>query len=441
MRQAKPKQYALIAALLVLSPAASALNVETSLGVGMEYTDNARLTPSNEEEDFIANGLVGVSISESTGALTANATASLNHQNYLENTYDNQNYLDLAASARWEQIRDRLAWKVDDYFAQTPIDSLDSDTPDNTQDTNVFSFGPEVNFTITPRNSISLMPLFQDFYYEEDETDNQQYGLSADWLYQLYPTMAAGLTGVFTQVSYENEDLNPDYTISTLQALITGTRSRSEYTLKLGATHIDRDRFENQDEPTGSLDWLLSLSGKSSLRAFVLSDLSSSSNDLYRSATDPDSGDFTNVQVSGDVLRTNSIRLTYRRQDATFNTQLWGQLRDLDYSESPDDRKQQEYGVNLDYPVSSLLTTGMRAVYLKDRQTDEGRTDKEYILGGNIAYSLSRSLRCDLDVQYQQKDSTQSIDEYNEFRVFAGIVYDFFGKGHRIIGNSRQFTR
>jgi hypothetical protein len=407
----------------LISPVASALNLETGAGFGMGYTDNAALTSTDEEDDWIAEAAVGAAIIQESGALTARADASFSHQKYLNDTYGDQDYLNLSAVAGWEQIRDRLTWNVRNYFTQTPIDSLNPDTPDNTQNANVFSFGPDIYFQATPRNSITINPLFQDYYYEDDDTDNQQYGVTTSWLYKMYPTMAVGLDGGVTKVSYEDEDLNPDYTISSLQTVVSGSRPRSQYTIKLGATHVDRDRFDDTDGFSGSLDWQYMLTGKSSVRVFAVSDLTDASSNFYSSAVDPGTGDFTNEQVSGDVLQNNTFRLTYLRQDSTFNTQVWTELRDLDYKESPDDREVQDYGVDLGYRITPLLTTGLDGRYTRTRQTDVDRTDKEYSLGGRVGYQLSPKLSCNLDLRYRDKDSTLSTDEYQEFSVFAGIVY------------------
>jgi hypothetical protein len=235
--------------------------------------------------------------------------------------------------------------------------------------------------------------------------------------------MSVGLDGGVTKVSYEDEDLNPDYTISSLQTVVSASRPRSQYTIKLGATHVDRDRFDDTDGFSGSIDWLYTLTGKSGVRVFAVSDLTDASSNFYSSAVDPGAGDFTNEQVSGDVLQNNTFRLTYLRQDSTFNTEVWTELRDLDYKESPDDREVQDYGVDLGYRITSLLTTGLDGRYTRTRQTDVDRTDKEYSLGGRVGYQLSPKLSCNLDLRYRDKDSTLSTDEYQEFSVFAGIVY------------------
>lgn len=419
---------------LLLSPAALALNIETGVGVGLGYTDNAALTASNEEDDWMTEAFIGAAITQATGSLNARADISYNYQQYLNDTFNDQGYLDIGALLDWEQVRDRLTWKIRDYFYQSPVNSLTPDTPDNVQDTNAFSFGPEIYFQLTPRSSLTINPLFQDYHYSESDTDNQQLGVAAGWLYKMYPTISVGLNGAVTRVSYDNEALNPDYTINSLYGVVSGTRPRSEYKFMLGATRIDRDRAQNVDGATGGMDWLFHLTGKSTVRAYLLSDLTDASRSFFGSAVDPGTGDPANVQVSGDVMRSNTARLAYSRQGTILDTQLWAELRDLDYKTSQsDDRKVQELGAMLAHRISPLLTAGVDGRYTKTRQTTAGRTDKEYSIGGNLVYQLSRKLHCNLNVRYRDKASTLAVDEYSEASVFAGLVYGF--------GNLRSFIR
>ena len=122
----------LLSVLLALSPLASALEIEPFVGAGVRFTDNAKLTEKNEDSDQILNGLVGAKITENDGPFRANADTSLTYENYLDNTYGDKYWFNLSATAGWEMIRDRVDWGVRDYFTQSQINNLDSDTPSNT---------------------------------------------------------------------------------------------------------------------------------------------------------------------------------------------------------------------------------------------------------------------------------------------------------------------
>ena len=67
---------------------ALALEFEPGVGIGLEYTDNARLTPDNQVDDLIAVGYLGATLKETEGPLTADITASLNHHRYTKDSYE-----------------------------------------------------------------------------------------------------------------------------------------------------------------------------------------------------------------------------------------------------------------------------------------------------------------------------------------------------------------
>jgi hypothetical protein len=228
-----------------------------------------------------------------------------------------------------------------------------------------------------------------------------------------------------TRVDYDDEQRNPNYTISNIHLVVAGRRARSEFDINLGATNISRDAFESQNGFTGSLSWLVELTGHSRLRAYIASELTDANNGLLNASVNPDDGDFSNEQISGDVLRNNTVRLEYLRQDATLNSRLWGELRDLDYKESPDDREVQAAGAELNYSVTALLSSGLTLRYNRTKESDEDRTDHRYEVGGNLAYRLSPKLTSRLELRYRLRDSTDDIDEYSEMSAFVNLVYGF----------------
>jgi len=413
----------LLSVLLALSPLASALEFEPFVGAGVRFTDNAKLTENNEDSDQILTGSVGANITENNGPVRANANTSLSYENYLDNTYGDKYWFNLGATAGWEMIRDRVDWGVRDYFTQRQINNLDSDTPSNTQNTNAFSFGPNITLPISARQTITVQPLFSDFYYEDSNTDNQQYGVTANWLYRLRQDMKAGINGGATTVRYDNSDKNPDYSIYNLRGVVSGTRPRSEYRMEVGGTNISRDNADDQNGFSANLDWLYNITGHSSVRAYAATDLTDSSQQLLNSQIDPGTGDYSNVQTSGDVLRNKIFRMGYIRKDSTLNSNIWTEFRNLDYKESPDDRKVKEIGARLDYQVTAVVSTGIYGKYNNTKQTDINRDDKRYETGVTASYRLSRKLSTRLNLQYRKKDSSSNNDGYTEYSAFLGLVY------------------
>ncbi len=200
----------------------------------------------------------------------------------------------------------------------------------------------------------------------------------------MYPTLKVGLEGDVTDVNYD--DLNSDYVISSVYSVLSGTRPHSVYRITLGYTTVDRDGLNNQDGPIGSFSWLYNLTGRSSVHAYLASNLTDTSSDFLGAAINPERGDYSNVQASSDIFRDNVMRLEYNRQGSTLNSRVWSEFRDLDYKEELNDRKVQDYGAEISYNVSPLITTGLSGEYVHTKQTDIGRTNKDYLIGGNLRY-------------------------------------------------------
>lgn len=421
----KPGWFApvLVASILTVSPAATALQVNGDVGVDLRYSDNAALVNVNESDDLITTATIGASVSEDQGPLTGSAKASLRYLDYLDNTFGNQTYFGFGAAAGWEQIRDLLKWNVNNYFSQISKDNLAPDTPDNTENINAFNIGASLTLRPDSRHTVVITPSFQDFYYETSDTDNQQAAVTADWSYQLRPTVALSLSGGFRDVNYDNDTLNSDYTSTRVSVGATAVRVRSEYKASVGVTSIDRDSGSDFEGVTGRLGALFKLSARSSVNATLLSELTDSGNVFLATSSDPNEGNFGNIQTSSNVLRNSLLRVMYGRTGSTVDFSAWIEWRDLDYRASPDDRKVQEYGARLGYKLSPRMTASVSGRYIDTDQTQLAGTDKYYQAEGGLGFALSRKLNARAGVQVRNRDNTDPQNEYNEYSVFASLGY------------------
>lgn len=410
--------------LMSVCTAVPALQFDGDVGVDAQYTDNAGLVPTNETDDLITTARVNATLSELQGPLTANAVASLSYLDYMDNTFGNQTYFTLGSTASLEQLERRLVWTVSDYYNQTSIDSLASNTPDNTQDTNAFSLSAAVRIPVAARHSITVTPSFQDFYYGDTSgNDSQQLGVAAGWAYQLNPTTTLSLNGNYRDVDFDDDTGDPDYESTSLNVGLAVTRARTRYDARIGATKVERDVGGKTDGVTGSLAWSYDFTARSTIIANLSSAITDSSNIFLSSSIDPNTGTFSNVQTSNDTVRNNVFRITYNRQGTLVNSSFWTELRDLDYDTAMLDREVQEVGANISYPFTALLTGSVSGNYLRTKDIANTSTDKKYLLSGRLGYSLSRKLTANLGLQVQSKDSSVTTREYDEKSIFAGVAY------------------
>lgn len=412
-----------LAVLACASTGVHALQVGGNATLDARYSDNAGLTSANEQDDIIAVAGISGNVTDNEGALTGAADASLRHVNYLDNTFDAQNYLQLNAAARWEQISKFLTWGFNDYYSQASINNLAGDTPSNTEDINVARLEAAVTLRPLDRHTLTLTPSFSDYYYEFSGTDNQQTGISADWSYQIRPTVTLSVIGGYTTVKYDDSQLNPDYDNTSLSLGARVLRARADYSASIGTTKVSRDSGSDTDGMTASLSAAYKLSGQSSLNANVSSNLTDTSNIYLNSALNPYTGSFGNVQISNDVVRDSVARITYRRGGSVANFSVWTEWRKLDYKTTPLDRDLQEIGATFGYEFTARLTASLDGRYIRTKEQGPQLTDKYYQAGGQLGYGLTRKLRTYAGIQFQNRDNTDPAAGYDEFSIYAGLGY------------------
>ena len=425
------------AGLYFFSQAACAVLFEPGIGLGLEYTDNATLSPDATVEDLITVGYVGARLSENEGPFKYDASAAFNKQNYVRDTYEDRRYFNLGARADWEMIQERFNWFLSDRYSQRPINTLDSNTPDNIQDSNFFNFGANIRFPVSARQSFSLTPIFSQYYYEVQSTDNKQYSLAANWNYQMFRLTNVGLSLSTRKINYTETNLLgqsiDDTTFTTLGFTFNVQRMRSGFSGSLGSTNVSRENGAETTGFSGFLNWVADLSSRSKFNTRISTELTDTSTVSSASAEDPTIGDPNDVQITADVVRNSIVSLAYLREDGSLKSSVSANYRELTYSESPLDRIIRGLRAQLNYPVTQLLSGGTYVNYGHTKQFYTGRIYEDYIIGSNLNYRFTRKLNGVFDATYRRRESNNDTLNYKEFSVFASLVYGF--------GNVQRPTR
>lgn len=411
-------------ALMLCNFMASALEFEPGLGIGLEHTDNATLSADNPVDDLIAIGYVGASLVQADGPLRANISGGFNFLRYTNDTFEDQRYFNLNATADWEMTPDRFDWFLRDFYGQRLVDTADPNTPDNIQGSNSFIFGADITLPVTGRQTITLLPEFRDFYYEFQSTDNQQLSLTASWDYGLSTLTSVGVKGFGRAVEYD-QPTGSDVTFFSLFFTFASERVNSDFSADLGSTRVERENGQATEEITGKLDWVFSLSERSSLRTFMATDLTDTSSGALRGIADPGTGDPNDIQITTDVIRNKLVSVGFTRTYRSLESSLTGQIRDLNYSESPNDRRIWALRGEFNFPVAAALTGGIYAVFNNTEFIDVVRTDDNTAVGAGATYMLTRKLSTNFDLKYRKRDSTLETQDFDEWSAYVSLAYGF----------------
>jgi hypothetical protein len=410
---------------VLVSPPAVALQATVNGGVNVEFTDNARLSKSNEVEDQILNASVSGTLEKTGGAASGKADFSLSHQQYLDNTFGDRNYLNLGSTLNWDPVANRVSLTVRDYFTQTSVDNLAVNVPSNRQNTNIFSISSGISFPLADRHKLTISPSFRINTYSKSDTDNQQMSLSAGWFYQYKPTIQVFMNAGTSKVEYDSST-NTDFDSDRVDVGVSGSTARTRYTANVGKARVDSAGQQDNNDVTASLSLDIDVSGRSTLKTRWLQDTTSSSDLFLGTFIDPVTGNIGNIQVSGEVVRNRSVRVTYERKGTTVNTTVWTELRELDYSSATPDRDVQEIGAQLGYNITPLMSGSVASSYVRNDESASSIEQEELTISAGLGYKLSRRMGLNVGLSHRSRDSSGGGSDYDEFSLSAGVGYNFW---------------
>ena len=173
--------------LYLLNPSlVQALELDASLYSDTEYTTNARLASTNTEDDVIERLGVNVTLKEERKRFSADASFDLSQEFYLNKTFSDKTQLTTGFGLfNFNIVEDFLDWRTSFTRTQVLSDSSAGDTPDNREDRDTFSTGPNINYRL---NKASIFQFGASYVQvensDEDAADTKRIGANASYIYQ-----------------------------------------------------------------------------------------------------------------------------------------------------------------------------------------------------------------------------------------------------------------
>ena len=240
----------------------------------MEYSDNIRLAPNNEEEEWTNVLTVGASLLENSASLDAKIQAQASYRDYRDDIYSDESVFGLGANILWKISPDRFSWVVEDYLTQTSVLSLGVDTPANRQKFNVFSTGPDLKAPLSPVQSLQIGARYTRNTYETKDLDNTRHTGELSWVHRASPVTTLSLNYNAQTVRYDDTAVNTDFDRQDTFLQIENRLSRNILVLSAGTTSIQQDFVPDEEGSLGRFSWTRIVSPVSTFNLSVASELS-----------------------------------------------------------------------------------------------------------------------------------------------------------------------
>ena len=427
------------AAVLILpfSAAFSANQILYGVDAGVGETDNVTLAPNNKVSQTLAVADFDFNVKEQTRLLDVAATGNLSYIDYLQNAFHNQLLGRVDGTAQIAIVPDRVTWTVQDDFGQSTIDPFSPTTPNNVEEVNYFSTGPNLFLKVGATGFLDLNARYARVQYETSPFDSNRLMGDISFGRRLSASSSVSLNVDTERVLFSDTTLNTDFDRTNVFAGYQIQGARTELNVDLGGSRVQQaGNSTNGTLATLSLSRKVSAASKITLSAGrQLTDAGSSFSSLQGGATGivgsapaaQTANSFNDTFVSAgwqyDRART-SIGVSGRwNQDSypgqsTLNNQRGGAefrvLRRLTRSFSA-----QLLGsvYRTDFPHAFISNVGTATA------SEQSSSYTDSTVAAILTWRHGRALEVNLRGEHSMRDASGSGTGYRENRVLLTVGY------------------
>lgn len=233
----------------------------TGLSLGATHSDNAGRSQGNEEPETSLNVGLSSSLNYERNRRSFYLNADLRYESHSYGTYSDSLLGGIEGRAAYSLLHDRLTWVAEDNLGQALIQPHDVATPDNTQNVNVFSTGPDILLPLGQRTSISLQGRGTDVSYEEGDFGNRRLSGTLGVVRRMGARSSLSLQGSTEHIMYKSLPHESDYDVHSANLVWSAVGSKTTLNVQGGYSLL-----EEHEASAGSATFGLELTRRLSAR-------------------------------------------------------------------------------------------------------------------------------------------------------------------------------
>lgn len=430
----------LSAVALILLPYSSAFPANTWLyGVdaGVGETDNVNLTSGNKVSQTMAVADFDFNVKEQTRLLDLVATGNLSYLDYLQNAFHNQLLGRVDGTAQIALIPDRVTWTVQDDFGQTSIDPFTPTTPNNVEDVNYFSTGPNLFLRLGSTGFLDMSARYARVQYETSPFNSNRLIGDLSVGRRLSAASSLTLNADTERVLFSDTTLNTDFDRTNAFVGYQVQGARTELNAQLGGTRV----AQGGDSTNGALA-TVKLSRKVSAASTITLSVGRELTDAGASFSGLQAGATGVVGAAPAPQTANSYTNTYASAGWEYvrNRTSFGLSGRWDQNLYPDQAALNNNRGGVEFRVARKLSHSFTAqvigrVYRSDYPhalvdnvgtpvvSEQGSTFTDGTVAAILTWRYGRALEVNLRAEHSLRDATGLVTGYHENRAFLTVGY------------------
>lgn len=389
---------------------------------GLGHTSNATRVETDEISDTIAAIGLGIALEHEGPRLEARLHGNATSLSYLDDTYDSDVLASVNGRLDYGFIPDRFHWIVEDRFGQTAVDVFEPITPENRQNTNVFTTGPDLIFGTGIRSNLRISGRYTASWFEEtDFVDDRRIEGTVLWLRQVSSTTSWGLGGTQRRVEYVLEG-DPGYDQQELFGTFRAQGARQDLQVDLGATRL-ADGGTDETNPLLRLSWDRELSPSWKLETAAGSEYRNTS-DRFNSGDIPPTAGTTPVTISNVPTESRYANATLR-----FSRVRTGFYAGFGYTDDEGirsdifDESTSTVSAGFSRKLRQRLEVFVDARYSQREFGGTGDEDETSDAAIRLEYRLGKATFVSAGYRYERRDSDMPLNSYTDNMYFVSVSY------------------
>jgi hypothetical protein len=413
---------------LTAQHAASAGDLAYEFTAGAGQSDNITRSAVDPIDETIAAAGLRFSFDQRGARVEADLVGNLAYNDYLDDTYDSEVLGNIVGNASWELVQEHLRWLASDNFGQVLTDPFVPATPENRENLNYFSTGPEATFALGSQTQMNAGARYSLTTYETSGFDSDgvlgQLGLER----LLSKSSSLGLNVSWQDVSYDDAALNADYEEAEAFLRFSATGTRTYLRIDAGYNQINHDVDDSTDSgPLFRIDASRRVSARSRATLSAGHEFSGSGSAF---ASGQSGGDITLDPIGGRqtaqpfMLDHASLGWKLTRNRTEFG--LSGSWNSQEYSDAPSlDQSFVTLEGSVSHDISPALNLQLDLSSTDGSFEQAGVDYRDLTAGLSLRWRMSRRLSLRFSYDFTDRESDTAGAGYDESRIWLALAYSY----------------
>jgi hypothetical protein len=413
---------AAVCALLLSAEARADLTYEVEAGVG--HSDNITRVSENEVDETLATIGTHVDWTKTTRRLDADVFVDLDYVEYLDNTYTGEVIGTADANMTFSIVPERFTWQVQDSFGQAQSDPFSPVTPENSENVNYFTTGPDVILGFGTQTSLRMFGRYSPTHYEVTDLDGESVSTGLSLIRALSGASRVALNATNTENTFDNP-ANIGYERRSASVSYDFTGGRTTLSTQVGYSWIELDDGTKNGGELFSLTLSREISNSSTLELSAGSQFSDAGDALRGISSGGGSvGGPSQVLATSDPYENRDISLTWDFRRNRTGLSLGASYEEALYEvRTQFDRTRIMYNATFSRELQPTLSFELNAHYSEDEYRVTNVQFDDMQASASLTWSMSRHLGLRFTLEQFQRHSTFEGGTYDERRAFVTFTY------------------